>query len=404
MSAIEEAPPIAKEDLVDAFSAFMGAASRLEHSHVRLQSEVQQLRRELAERNAALAVSRAENERMAIALRQILDGLPCGVAVVEVEAEKIVLANPVCRALLGLSAMELPADCEVPNWLRMAVIGAGNSPAEDGFEQEVKVEREEKVRWLSIRSNRLTKAVPEQAVLIIRDVTGQKNTEKERESARNLMALAEMTTVLAHEVRNPLGSMELLARCLTEDPGLSAESQQYVEHLQAGIRSLAATVNNALRFHNPGSQPFRQVEVSSVLRSGVEFVRPLVSQKGVALQVEENLAQTEIMGDAEALKQVFLNLLTNSLRHTASGGEIKITSYLAARGSGRRVVIEFADSGNGIKAEHLSRIFNAGFTTTGSSGLGLAVCRRIVEEHGGTMTVSSQVGVGTTFWLEIPAL
>jgi signal transduction histidine kinase len=403
MWPIDEVPAIAKEQLVDAFSAFMGAASRLEHSHLRLHNEVEQLRRELAERNAALAVSRAENERLAIALRQILDGLPCGVAVVEVATEKLVLANPACRALLDLGT-EFSYDAQLPDWVRAAIVAVDNSPAADGFEQEVEIEREGKIRWLAIRSSQLEKAASQQVVLIIRDVTGQKNTEQEREAARNLIALAEMTTVLAHEVRNPLGSMELLIKCLADDAGISTDSQQYIEHLQAGIRSLSATVNNALRFHNPGSQAMRPVEIASVLKSSVEFVRPLAKQRGIALKVEESLPQTEVMADAEALKQVFFNLFSNAVRHTAPAGQISVISHLAEHAGQRNVVIEFADTGSGIKREDLAHIFEAGFTTTASSGLGLAVCSRIVTEHRGSITVNSKVGEGTVFLLEFPAL
>lgn len=397
-------PAIAKETLVDAFSAFMGAASRLEDSHTRLHNEVEQLRLELSERNCALAASRAENERMGTAMRQILDGLPCGVAVIEAETERIVLVNPAGRLLLDRAQAGIPSGGKLPDWLHAAMVAVRNSPIEDGFEHEIRVERDGKVRWIAIRSSQLAKATSEQIVMIIRDVTGQKNAEQERESARNLLALAEMSAVLAHEVRNPLGSMELLSKCLTDDPGLSADSRQYVEHLQVGIRSLAATVNNALRFHTPGSQPKRPVKVVSILRSSVDFVRPLAKQNGVALKLEERLAESEVMGDGEALKQVLLNLFSNSLRHTAAGGQISVQANVSERESGAAVIIDFSDTGSGIQSTDLPRIFDPGFSTTGSSGLGLAVCSRLVQEHRGTMTVSSQVGIGTTFQLEFPAL
>lgn len=404
MCTIEEMPSIGKEQLADAFSAFMGAANRLQDSHSRLQREVEQLRRDLAERNAALATSRAENERMAIALQQILDGLPCGVAVVETATERVVLVNPAGRTLLDLAAAGSPSESKLAHWLSAAITAARQSPVEDGFEQEVSVERDGKARWLAIRATQLTKALTEQVVVIIRDVTGQKTAERERESARNLVALSEVSAVLAHEVRNPLGSLELLAQCLTHDPGLSGQSQQYVEHLQAGIRSLSATVNNALRFHTPGLQPMRPVPIATVLKSSVEFIRPLARQKKVVLSLREDLNGTKVMGDPEALKQVLLNLFSNALRHTAANGQICLHAHLSKGESARKVVIEFSDSGMGIKDEDLPRIFDAGFSTTGSSGLGLAVCSRILREHQGVITVNSQVGLGTTFQLELPAL
>jgi two-component system sensor histidine kinase FlrB len=375
-----------------------------------LHDEVAELRKQLEERNRALASSVAETERMRVALRQILDASPCGVAVLEAQSEEIVLLNPEARRLLDVAD---PTQWRhLPERLQNAVKAVCSESWVQGYEQEVVVEKDGKRRCLAIRYSRMMSPVSKAGgadssclVLIISDVTAHKNAEQEREKSRNVVALAEMATVLAHEIRNPLGSLELLTSCLDGDPGLGEESKRCVQHLRAGVRSLSATVNNVLCFHNPGTQQMSPLELGSVLKVSVEFVRPLAQQKGVNLTLRENLNHAEVAGDSNGLRQMILNLACNALRHTPPGGEVTVAATVDTNASARTAVIEFADTGSGIRPEDLPHIFKVGFTTTGQTpGLGLTVCRRIVEQHGGTINVRSQLGHGTTFRMEFPVL
>lgn len=405
MDALMEVPQIAKSQLADAFTAFIGAANRLEDSHRQLHDEVAELRGQLAERNRALASSVAETERMRIALRQILDALPCGVAVFDTQQHEIVLVNPEASRLLRIA----PAMgwSNLPQWLLAAV-----KTARCGHEQEMPSGRVGRKTWLSIRYSRMTSPAGDTQkvdssclVVIVTDVTAHKLAEQEREKSRNAVALAEMATVLAHEIRNPLGSLELLTGCLAGDPGLGDESKRCVDHLRAGVRSLSATVNNVLCFHNPGTQQLRPLELGSALKGSVEFVRPLAQQRGINLTLCDDLNHEEIAGDSNGLRQLILNLACNALRHTEPGGEITISAGVEAKETGRKAVIEFADTGSGIRPEDLPHIFKAGFSTTGHTpGLGLAVSQRIVEHHHGKIEVRSELGKGTTFHMEFPVL
>lgn len=410
MHALMEAPQIAEGQLADAFTAFIGAANRLEDTHRQLHDEVAELRKQLEERNRALASSVAETERMRVALHQILEASPCGVAVLEAQSEEVVLLNPEARRLLDVA--ETAAWHDLPQRLQEAVKAVCRESWVQGYEQEVMVEKDGKRFCLAIRYSRMTSPVGEARgadssclVLIISDVTAHKNAEQEREKSRNVVALAEMATVLAHEIRNPLGSLELLTSCLDGDPGLGDESKRCVQHLRAGVRLLSATVNNVLCFHNPGTQQMNPLELGSVLKSSAEFVRPLAEQKGVNLTLRDNLNRAEIAGDSNGLRQMILNLACNALRHTQPGGEVSIGASVDADVSGRVAVVEFSDTGSGIRPEDLTHIFKVGFTTTGQTpGLGLAVCRRIVEQHKGTIDVRSKLGQGTTFRMEFPVL
>jgi two-component system sensor histidine kinase FlrB len=370
--------------LADAFAAFTAAAGRLEGSYQQLQSEVARLREELEERNAALGSSLAENERMRAGLSRILEALPSGVIVLESNGE-VGFVNPEARRMLGdeLSAL-LPRVGRKPN-----------------DEQEFCVGPETKKRWIVVRTAEASSRDKNQLVLIVRDVTTQREMDLEREEARRLLALAEMSTVLAHEIRNPLGSMELLAGLLTQSGDLDAEQRQWVEHLQAGVRSLSATVNNVLRVHSLGVAALAPLQLVPVLRSAVRFVAPLAEQSGIKVWSDLELGNAEINGNPGELQQVFLNLALNSFRHTPAGGQVKVRARL----EDKTAVIEFSDTGTGIAPENLPKIFGTGFSTKNDSpGLGLAVCHKIVQHHGGTISVRSEPGSGATFRMEFPIL
>ena len=368
--------------LADAFAAFTAAAGRLEGSYQQLQREVARLREELEERNAALGSSLAENERMRAGLSRILEALPSGVIVLESNGE-IGFVNPEARRMLGDELLAL-----LPR--------VGRKPND---EQEFCVGPQTNKRWIVVRTAEASTRDKNQLVLIVRDVTAQREMDREREEARRLLALAEMSTVLAHEIRNPLGSMELLAGLLTQSGDLGAEQRQWVEHLQAGVRSLSATVNNVLRVHSLGVAALSPLQLVPVLRSAARFVAPLAEQSGIKVWTDLELSNVEINGNPGELQQIFLNLALNSFRHTPAGGQVKVR----ARVEDKMAVIEFSDTGAGIAPEDLQKIFETGFSTKNDSpGLGLAVCFKIVQQHGGTISVHSQPGAGATFRMEFP--
>ncbi len=267
-------------------------------------------------------------------------------------------------------------------------------------------------RWLAIGNRTLLdgataqRSAEERAALksiwILRDITATKQAEQEREAARSAMALAEISTILAHEIRNPLASMELFAGLIAEEPEQTA---QWVSNLRAGIRLLSGTVNNVLSIHCGGSSPLLPMDLNACLRGGVEFVQPIAEQAGVALSFKAAAETLTIEGNENGLRQIVLNLICNAIRYTPAGGSIAVTVRQVKRMGEVRAVVEIADSGCGISPELLGRLFEAGFSVDGNSpGLGLAVCKRLMNQHGGEIRVRSQVNFGTTFQLEFPTL
>jgi signal transduction histidine kinase len=222
--------------------------------------------------------------------------------------------------------------------------------------------------------------------------------EQAEQKLRREQALAEMSAVLAHEIRNPLGSLELFAGLLAES-AVDADSKRWIGHIQAGLRTLAATVNNVLHFHSLPEPERAPVDLGRLLDWAEEFLAPLAQQAKVGLSSKHGLAEVEMAADRHRLEQVLLNLVLNAIRATPEGGRIKIEGRLTAEG----IAIIVADTGSGIPSERLEKIFDPGFSTrTGSPGLGLTVCRKIVEQHGGSIAVSSRPGEGTAFTVQFP--
>jgi two-component system sensor histidine kinase FlrB len=376
----------------------------MEFSYGQLQNEVAQLRRELEERNAELASSLAENKQIHNALHRILDALPCGVIVIDNEDGRIVLMNPEARRLAGVDAEAGLSWTDLSPRIQAILKSAKDRADEHEFETGTG----KATRWLSVRKSTvqvesIDACEKEQSILILRDVTARKQAELQREKSRNLVALGEMSAVLAHEIRNPLSSMELWTGLLAKQPAVGEETSHCIEHLQAGVRSLAATVNNVLQLHGNGPGKHEPLKLVSVLQNGVEFVRPLAEQAGIRIKLRDEVNNVEIRGDANGLQQVILNLSINSFRHTPMGGSLTIS--VRQKQAGSTVVVDFSDTGKGIPAADIPKLFDAGFSGNGQGpGLGLTICQRIIQQHGGTIGVSSMVGRGTTFSLEFPVL
>lgn len=225
--------------------------------------------------------------------------------------------------------------------------------------------------------------------------------QRERDAARNAMALAQVSTILAHEMRNPLASMELFADLIENDSERRAE---WTANLRAGIRTLSGTVNNVLSFHEhpqKATMKLAPLRLADVVEHALRFMQPVAEQSGVELRWAGSAACRQILGNEYALRQVLLNLTANALRHTPAGGAITYTTSLGTAGQTQLLC---ADTGPGIREQDIGRIFEPGFSGTGDSvGLGLAVCERIMHRHHGSICAANMPAGGACFTLTFPA-
>jgi signal transduction histidine kinase len=418
--------------LLQAFRSFAEAADSLERCYGRLRGEVARLRRELEQSNAGLQRSLEENRQMRQHLDRILDGLPCGVLVTR-EDGWITLANPEGRRLLGLSQ---PASGDGPEFeaaqltrgelrdLLQRARGEGgeleqclpdgrggerwlavrHAAIRDGAEAEAKTSEhetgEEKVgEDLESSSAHRSESV---SVFILRDVSDAKRLIQERDKLRREQVLAEMSAILAHEIRNPLGSLELFAGLLA-GAGLSAECRQWVEQVQAGLRTLAATVNNVLHFHSLPLPERMPIDLGQLLDWAGGFLMPMARQARAELCLRNRLHGVWFSADRHRLEQVLLNLVLNAFRAMPGGGWVELSGQKIQHGGVATAVISVSDTGPGILTEDVVRIFDPGFSKrAGSPGLGLTVCRKIVEQHGGSLTAGNRAGSGARFMVTLP--
>jgi len=392
---------LTRQQLAAAFASFLQTAGVLETSYRKLQAEVGRLRHELENKNRSLAQSLEENRRMRAYLGSIVESLPCGVLVLDGKRQLRVI-NPAARTLLMDGPSSPANEAEITRLLEPLL--GGLTEENPAAEQEWTVQGTDGERTLGV--TRAAVAAAEQgqdSVLILRDVTAARQLERERETARRTQALAEMATVLAHEIRNPLGSLELFAGLLADALQEQRELRPWINHVQAGLRSLAATVNNVLHFHSQPPAQLLPVDLGRLVTQTVDFLRPLARQKGMHIEWSAPLAISTILADAARLQQAFLNLALNAFRAMKPGGSLRISAAHRPEDAGRMVALTFADQGVGIAPAELKKIFAPGYTThPGSPGIGLAVTHKVVEQHGGKIQVESQPGVGTNFTLRFP--
>jgi two-component system, sensor histidine kinase FlrB len=269
----------AENGLTQAFVSFTRAAGSLERWYTQLQSEVGRLRRELEQKNAELQRSLAENTRMRGFLAEVLENLPCGVVVAGGMANGAVqILNPEARKLLEIApGWDVAAPTTRPVLLERLLQQTTESPSEEEWSREDKFgARSVAVTRARRRGERRESG---ERIWILRDVTKEKRLAEEREAARKALALAEIATLLAHEIRNPLGSMELFTGLLAEAAARSPETRQWINHLQAGLRSLSATITNVV-----------DVYINYLRRkidAGTE--RPLIrTVRGIGYQIGQN--------------------------------------------------------------------------------------------------------------------
>jgi signal transduction histidine kinase len=392
----------ARRALAAAFASFNQTAGALETTYTKLQGEVGRLRHELENKNRSLAQSLDENRRMRTYLAGIVEGLPCGVLVFDSEMH-LRMINPTASRLLNSGNEDSSSpEASVPRLLGSLL--AALPREESHHEEEWVVEGLQGKRAIGVtRAFIRTQGPGGDSILILRDLTEAKQLEREREVGRRTQALAEVATLLAHEIRNPLGSLELFAGLLANALANQSDLQPWINHVQAGLRTLAATVNNVLHFHSQPSAQFRRVDLLQLVGETVEFLRPLARQKEMQIQWRTPEASVAIFADPTRLQQAFFNLALNAFRAMTPGGKLSVSVCAQEIVSCPTATVAFTDQGAGIRVDNLEKIFEPGFTTQcGSPGLGLAVTRMVIEQHGGTIRVESREGEGTTFTLTLP--
>jgi signal transduction histidine kinase len=240
----------------------------------------------------------------------------------------------------------------------------------------------------------------QQTVESLRNELGEKNKLLERRS--RLAALGEMAAGMAHEIRNPLGGIQLYASLLAKDVADRNDSLQLVLKIAAGVKRLESLVSQVLHFTREITANASEADLADVVAEAVELSQNAMLTRQITCTVD-GPASLPVTIDATLISQSLLNLVLNAADATPLGGTIAVTFRAPTSDSGaRQFHLVVRDSGPGIAPAILDKVFNPFFTTKDNgTGLGLAIVHRIVEAHEGTISVTNPPEGGARFEIRI---
>jgi len=252
------------------------------------------------------------------------------------------------------------------------------------------------------------------AVLFFKDLTRVEQLEERERLRDRLASLGEMAAGIAHELKNPLAGIEVMAGLLRRQVPDSPAAQSLLADIMSEAKLANAIVVEMLEFVRPIRLQVEQTDVGDVIRQAMTLAESKAKRGGVAVEFVVPAELPMIGGDHHQLCQVFTNLLTNAFEALDGRGRIVISAIADAveqdpafahepHEATKVVIVEVADDGPGVPAELNDRIFDPFFTTKPQgSGLGLPIVRKIVDAHDGRIDLSSAPGQGTRFRVTLP--
>jgi signal transduction histidine kinase len=255
-----------------------------------------------------------------------------------------------------------------------------------------------------VASNEVT-ALSRQVHRLMDDVD-QAQTELERSQEYLLQSekwamVGKLAAGVAHSIRNPLTSVKMRLFSLERHLHLSSTQKEDFEVISEEIRHIDAIVRNFLEFSRPPKLKIARVSPSEVVDSALQLLRHRLDLYGVKVEVKRDGLLPEILADPEQLKEVLVNLLINACEAMPGGGQVTISE--GATANPRAVVLRVTDNGPGIPKSIQDKVFQPFYSTKEEgTGLGLSIASRIVDEHGGTVTLESRENEGATFIITLP--
>jgi PAS domain S-box-containing protein len=365
-------------------------------------------------------------------LETLFNTIEDGVLVVD-EHGRVIYLNQAVRRLLGLpedsegqSVTQILPELEWEILLRADKRGGSRLTR---LEFEVQYPRP---RFVSLYAAPLDgEAVGSSGVaLILHDVTETRQRTNEAVESERIQALTLLAASVAHEIGNPLNALHIhlqlmereLARLESAEPGdmddrsgtgrkrpkISAMNgrqdglhrlAKYLDVCKGEIARLDYTVTQFLQAIRPSTPQLRRISMNEVVRDAVELLRPEIENRGITIR--QNLARLIPPSplDPGQIKQVLVNLIKNAIQAMTRGGVLTIETNVSADG----ILLSIGDTGGGIPADQLNRIFEPFYTTKKKgSGLGLMIVQRIIQDHRGQIKIESHVGKGTVFRIWLP--
>jgi len=349
----------------------------------------------------------------------LLAGLPDAVVGVDDEL-RVVLWNPAAEAMLGRSSRRVvgrtlkevfpPETSLVRHLTETLATGESRSEAEatvDGADGRL-VNVSIVTAPLAGRGGAV-----QAAVAVLRDITRLRQLEAEVRRGETLAALGRMAVGLAHEIRNPLSAIRGAVQLMQRELGDEARWGEYTDVLLKEVARVNRIIEMLLDLGRPVSARLVPLNLHQLLERVAMLSQEMAAERGVQIVRRYDPSLPPILADEDRMLQVFHNLVRNAIEAMPGGGRVTLVSRLSMNplfakvdlGQGQRTMaeIQVADEGPGISEATRAKLFTPFFTTKDSGlGLGLALCHRILEEHKGTIQVSSAPGQGTTVTCFVP--
>ncbi|MCX8022132.1 MAG: ATP-binding protein [Syntrophorhabdaceae bacterium] len=351
--------------LKDAFSQFSKASDSIINYYNLLENRIALLKKEVEEKNGELQKAKEY-------LQNILDSLPVGVVVYD--EDSVAFSNGKANRLGYGKYLQSIKESSVK-------------------EGEIK-NGSGQYRW---KKEFLTNGFGRREVVVFEDVTEFERMKERIERDERLYAMGEMAARIAHEIKNPLGSMELFLSMLSSGR-LKAKEKKYVDYIRYGVKTVDRIINNILSYTRPKTLVLKKGDINETIREIMDFMT--VSLVSRDIEVKLNLRPIgEVSFDPDMIKLVLMNFVSNAIEAIGENGVIEVET----KDHERYMLITIADNGIGMSDETRKNIFNPFFTTKDKGvGLGLFIVYNIVKAHGGYIEVESKEKMGSKFFVYIP--
>jgi len=355
---------------------------------------------DLDPKNLAILARRLDRERNL--METVLDTLREGVLVLESDG-RVAYANAAAASLVGISAEALAAGEAVrfPPDLAVALELTDGTTAQT---------REMEVNYPETRILRVHLSLVEGPsagsslrVAVIADVSTERVQTEDRVESERIDSIMNLAAGVAHEIGNPLNAigihLQLLRRRLADLGSTGTKVNESIDIVESEVRRLDGIVRNFLGAVRPAVPDLADTQLLEVVAGALALLKDQMAELGVRAVVEVADELPLVLADHGQVKQALFNVIKNALEAMDRGGQITVR----ARSDDEWVVLEVADTGVGISAEKLTRVFDAYYTTKADgNGLGLLIVLRILRAHGGRVDVASAPGKGTTVTLRFP--
>ena len=359
-------PAVEAKLLENAFQEFAKASDSIINYYSLLESQIRQLKKEVAEKNAELEKARGY-------LYNILNSLPIGVVVKN--TSHLIFVNKTAEVL----GPEVFLNKLTDNGQKSGALKNGRGH----------------YRW---KRETIVNGSGSNEIVVFEDVTEFEKMKERLEREERLMAMGEMAARMAHEIKNPLGSMELFLSMLLASK-LRKKDKKYIDYVLFGVKTIDRIINNLLSYTKPKTLAVTESRLSQVVKDTLDFMGLSAHSRGITFEINTCFSEPSFF-DPDLIRLVIMNFISNAIEAmNGNQGIIKVD----VREEGKYALIIINDNGIGMSEELQKNIFNPFFTTKDKGvGLGLFIVYNIIKAHGGYIEVESAEGLGTSFGIYIP--